>query len=158
MRIVIIGAGAAGCFCAVNLRRMLPEADVTVIERNSRPLAKVAITGGGRCNITNSFRDVDDLRQVYPRGGRLMQRLFRQFSPADTMRWWQDMGVPLTVQDDQCVFPRSQRAMQVVDTLLQAMQKLGVRLLTGAKVTCIRATDGGFQVSYNNTTEQLTTL
>lgn len=154
MRIAIIGAGAAGCFCAVNLRRMLPEADVTVIERNSRPLAKVAITGGGRCNITNSFRDVDDLRQVYPRGGRLMQRLFRQFSPADTMRWWQDMGVPLTVQDDQCVFPRSQRAMQVVDTLLQAMQKLGVRLLTGAKVTCIRATDGGFQVSYNNTTEQ----
>ena len=133
---------------------MLPEADVTVIERNSRPLAKVAITGGGRCNITNSFRDVDDLRHVYPRGGRLMQRLFRQFSPADTMRWWQDMGVPLTVQDDQCVFPRSQRAMQVVDTLLQAMQKLGVRLLTGAKVTCIRATDGGFQVSYNNTTEQ----
>ncbi|MBQ7572534.1 MAG: aminoacetone oxidase family FAD-binding enzyme [Bacteroidaceae bacterium] len=154
MKIAIIGAGAAGCFCAVNLKRMHPAADVSVIERSSRPLAKVAITGGGRCNLTNSFRDVGDLRDVYPRGARLMQRLFRQFSPNDTMHWWEEAGVPLTVQDDQCVFPCSQSAMQVVNTLLQAMRTLGVRIRTEAKVTRIQPTDCGFDVTFNNETER----
>lgn len=153
MRIAIIGAGAAGCFCAVNLKRMHPATDVSVIERSSRPLAKVAITGGDRCNITNSFRNVVDLREVYPRGARLMQRLFRQFSPDDTMQWWEEAGVPLIVQDDQCVFPRSQNAMQVVNTLLQAMQEQGVRIRTGAKVTNIQPTNEGFDVTFNNETE-----
>lgn len=153
MRIAIIGAGAAGCFCAVNLKRMHPATDISVIERSSRPLAKVAITGGGRCNITNSFRNVVDLREVYPRGARLMQRLFRQFSPDDTMQWWEEAGVPLIVQDDQCVFPRSQNAMQVVNTLLQAMQEQGVRIRTGAKVTNIQPTNEGFDVTFNNETE-----
>ena len=88
MKVAIIGAGAAGCFCAVNLKRMLPEADVTVFERSSRPLAKVAITGGCRCNITNTFRAITHLQQAYPRGWRLMERLFRRFGPEDTMRWW----------------------------------------------------------------------
>ena len=153
MKVAIIGAGAAGCFCAVNLKRALPDADVTVLERGRRPLAKVAITGGGRCNLTNSFLEINDLREAYPRGARLMQRLFRQFSPAETMRWWEDEGVQLVTQDDQCVFPRSQNAMQIVDTLLQDMQRMGIRILTESKVTCIRPADGGFDVSFNNVTE-----
>ena len=53
MHIAIIGAGAAGCFAAVNIMRMMPTAKVTVYESGTRPLAKVAVTGGGRCNLTN---------------------------------------------------------------------------------------------------------
>ena len=153
MKVAIIGAGAAGCFCAVNLKRALPDAEITVLERGRRPLAKVAITGGGRCNLTNSFLEINDLREAYPRGARLMQRLFRQFSPAETMQWWEDEGVQLVTQADQCVFPRSQNAMQIVDTLLQNMRRMGARILTESKVTCIRPTDSGFDVSFNNTTE-----
>ena len=137
MKVAIIGAGAAGCFCAVNLKRMLPEADVTVFERSSRPLAKVAITGGGRCNITNTFRAITHLQQAYPRGWRLMERLFRRFGPEDTMRWWEAAGVPLVVQDDECVFPRSQDAMQVVRTLVGLMQESGVRLVTGCRIEAL---------------------
>ena len=134
MKVAIIGAGAAGCFCAVNLKRMMPSADVTIYERGNRPMAKLAITGGGRCNLTNTFRNVTDLAQVYPRGSRLMQRLFRQFSPEDTQAWWREAGVELVVQDDQCIFPRSQDAMQVVGTLARGMREAGVRLLTGSRV------------------------
>ena len=57
MRVAVIGGGAAGCFCAIGLKRRRPEADVTVFEAGPRLLAKVAVTGGGRCNLTNSFRD-----------------------------------------------------------------------------------------------------
>ncbi|MBP1531079.1 MAG: aminoacetone oxidase family FAD-binding enzyme [Bacteroidaceae bacterium] len=134
MKVAIVGAGAAGCFCAVNLKRMLPHVDVTVLERGQRPMAKLSITGGGRCNLTNTFRDITHLSQAYPRGWRLMERLFRQFSPQDTIAWWQEAGVPLVEQPDQCVFPRSQDAMQVVGTLLHEMQARGVKLLTQSPV------------------------
>ena len=137
MKVAIVGAGAAGCFCAANLRRMLPMAELTLFERGLHPLAKVAITGGGRCNLTNTFRDITHLQQAYPRGWRLMQRLFREFSPEDTMRWWEEVGVPLVVQDDQCVFPRSQDAMQVVRTLLHLISGHDVKstIQTQTKVT-----------------------
>lgn len=134
MKVAIVGAGAAGCFCAVNLKRMSPHTDVTMLERGQRPMAKLSITGGGRCNLTNTFRDITHLSQAYPRGWRLMERLFRQFSPQDTIAWWQEAGVPLVEQPDQCVFPRSQDAMQVVSTLLHEMQARGVKLLTQSPV------------------------
>ena len=86
MRIVIIGAGAAGCFAAIEVKRRCPEAEVTVLEKGTKPLAKVAITGGGRCNLTNSFAEVKSLEQVYPRGFRLMKKLFHHFSPRGCLR------------------------------------------------------------------------
>ena len=134
IKVAIIGAGAAGCFCAANLSRMLPQCDITIFERARRPMAKLAITGGGRCNLTNTFEEITSLSQAYPRGWRLMERLFRQFSPSDTRKWWEDAGVPLVVQPDQCIFPRSQDAMQVVNTLLRIMREANVKILTSTKI------------------------
>ena len=143
MRVAIVGAGAAGCFCAVNLKRMAPACRVDVYEAGTRPLAKVAVTGGGRCNITNSWKDVKSLAQVYPRGARLMKRLFHQFCHTDTMRWWQDEGVKLVTQPDGCVFPASQDAMQVVNTLVFQMRQLGVAVHTACRVSRVEADKAG---------------
>ena len=66
-RVAIIGAGAAGCFCAVQLRRMAPELAVTLFEAGPKPMAKLSITGGGRCNLTNSFQGIRSLGEAYPR-------------------------------------------------------------------------------------------
>ena len=101
MKIAIIGGGAAGCLCAIGLKRRLPDAEVTVYEAGPKLLAKVAVTGGGRCNLTNSFRDVHRLGEVYPRGEQLMRRALAAFSQDDTMRWFEAEGVRLTVQEDQ---------------------------------------------------------
>ena len=68
MKTAVIGGGAAGFFLAVNLKEMMPDMQVTVFERSQHVLAKVEISGGGRCNCTNSFEEVTDLSQVYPRG------------------------------------------------------------------------------------------
>ena len=120
-RIAVIGAGAAGCFCTAELRRLLPEAAVDVYEAGPKPLAKVSVTGGGRCNLTNSFAGIRSLSEAYPRGERLMKRLLKVFSQEDTCRWFQAAGVPLVLQDDHCVFPRSQDAMDIVRVLLRRM-------------------------------------
>ena len=134
-RIAVIGAGAAGCFCAAELRRRLPAVKVDVYESGPKPLAKVAITGGGRCNLTNSFEGIRSLGEAYPRGERLMKRLLRVFSQEDTWRWFEAAGVPLVLQDDHCVFPRSQDAMDVVHALLRRME--GVNLLLRTPVHSI---------------------
>ncbi len=147
MRIAIIGGGAAGCFCAIGAKRRLPEADVTLYEAGPKLLAKVALTGGGRCNLTNSFRDVERLGEVYPRGEQLMRRALRVLSPEATQQWWEAEGVRLTTQEDQCVFPVSQDAMQIVRTLERDLRVAGVRVCLKAPVERIEALEeGGFQI------------
>ena len=129
-RIAVIGAGAAGCFCTAELRRLRPDFRVDVYESGPKALAKVAITGGGRCNLTNSFTGIRSLAEAYPRGERLMKRLLRQFSQEDTWRWFESAGVPLVLQEDHCVFPQSQDAMDIVRALLRRMEGADLLLRT----------------------------
>ena len=147
MKIIIIGAGAAGCFCSIETKRHHPNADVIILESGTRPLAKVAMTGGGRCNLTNSFLDVRSTKQVYPRGEKLMKRALKRFSQKDTMQWFENEGVRLVTQEDQCVFPKSQDAMEIVHTLTRLADRLGIRIITGQKVLNIKtAKNNGFIV------------
>lgn len=139
--IAIIGAGAAGCFAAINIKRRLPSAQVTIYEAGTRPLAKLAVTGGGRCNLTNSFAAVTSLETVYPRGHRLMKRLLHEFSHDDAFRWFEREGVSLVTQDDNCVFPRSQNAMEIVSLLLRRCRELGITIMTACRVTMLEHAD-----------------
>ena len=141
MKIAIIGAGAAGCFAAIEIKRRRPEAVVTVYESGRKALAKVAVTGGGRCNLTNSFGGVRSVENVYPRGARLMKRLLREFSHKDAYEWFEREGIRLTTQEDNCVFPVSQDAMEIVDKLLWLMRRHGVGLKTGYRVERITHDD-----------------
>lgn len=142
-KVIIVGAGAAGCFAAIELKRLRPDADVVVLESGQRALAKVMITGGGRCNLTNSFRGVTSLERVYPRGHRLMKRLFHRLGPEATRCWWEQEGVRLVTQEDECVFPRSQRAGEVVETLLRGMQEAGASLICRARVEAVKPLQAG---------------
>jgi len=137
LSIAIIGAGAAGCFCAINLKRMLPNANVHLFESKGKALAKVAVTGGGRCNLTNTFKGVKNLQEVYPRGEKLMRRALSVFSAEDTCTWFEKEGVRLVTQEDNCIFPQSQDAMQIVNTLLYNIKGLGIQLHLNEKVTHI---------------------
>jgi predicted Rossmann fold flavoprotein len=139
MKIAIIGAGAAGCFCAIEVKRRLPDAIVDIYEAGNKPLAKVAITGGGRCNLTNSFESIDNLKEAYPRGDKLMRRVFSAFDNRDTWEWFENEGVNLVLQDDHCVFPASQDAMQIVNLFLTRMRQLGVNILTRHKVDSVKS-------------------
>lgn len=149
-RVAIVGAGAAGCFAAIETGRRLPEADIHVFERMKKPLAKVALTGGGRCNLTNSFAGVRSLEAVYPRGHRLMKRLLREFDHEETMAWFEREGVKLVTQTDECVFPASQRADEIVQTLLAAMRRGGVKLHCGQGVQEICPADGGYRLAFED--------
>jgi hypothetical protein len=101
-----------------------------VFEAGPKPLAKVAITGGGRCNLTNSFEGIRSLGEAYPRGERVMKRALKAFSQEDTIRWFAGQGVPCVLQEDHCWFPQSQNALDIVHALQRAMKGADIRLKT----------------------------
>ncbi len=137
MTTTVVGGGAAGFFTAINLKEMCPGMQVSILERGNKPLAKVELSGGGRCNVTNSFAAVGDLSEVYPRGHRLMGRLLRQFSQRDAYAWFEGRGVGLTTQADDCVFPQSQDARSISHLFLREARRLGIDVLTGRRVTSL---------------------
>ncbi len=136
-RTAIVGGGAAGFFMAIRLKELAPTMEVDILERTNKTLAKVALSGGGRCNCTNSFEDVKDLQSVYPRGHRLMKRLFKVFGPQDAYQWFESHGIALTVQPDHCVFPVSQSAQTIIDCFGDEIHRLGVRLRMNVKIESV---------------------
>ena len=137
-RVAVIGAGAAGCFCAANLlENAAGKLAVSIFEAHPSPMEKLRITGGGRCNLTNDFGGIRSLKEAYPRGERLMGRLLKQFSNEDCCRWFESRGVPLVTQEDHCVFPASQDAADIVGVLEKGIRK--ATLHTGHAVKRIGA-------------------
>ena len=134
MRTAIVGGGAAGFFLAVNLKEMMPSMEITILERSQRVLAKVEISGGGRCNCTNSFANVRALEQVYPRGHRLLKRLFNQFDHCSAYEWFESHGVRLVTQDDGCVFPASQDSHSIINCFLAEVRRHHIEVHTGLAV------------------------
>ncbi len=134
MRTAIVGGGAAGFFLAINLKELCPAMEVTIFEKSRKVLAKVEISGGGRCNCTNSFARVTDLSQVYPRGHRLMKRLFKTFDQRSAYEWFETHGIRLTTQDDACVFPASQDAHTIINCFLYEARRHGIEIRTECKI------------------------
>ena len=151
MDIAIIGGGAAGFMAAIVARRTNPASKVTIFERAQKVLAKVEITGGGRCNVTNSFAAIMDMKQAYPRGHKLMKRLMKTFSHEDTYRWFEQHGVPLVTQEDECVFPKAQDSHAIINCLVRQANELGVTICCRHRLVNIhRMEDGRLKLEFEN--------
>ena len=146
--VAIIGAGAAGCFATAELKRLSPETQVTLYEGDSRPLIKVSRTGGGRCNLTNTFEGVTDLSKVYPRGASIMRRFLRGFGPEETMRWFSEKGIALHEEEGGRIFPDSSDAMEIVGALEKALS--GITIKTRCRLVSLKKDGDGFSLSFGN--------
>ena len=149
MQIGIIGAGAAGFFLAIQVKTRCPQAEVTIYEKSSSVLSKVRVSGGGRCNLTNSFAEVVDLSHIYPRGHRQMKRWLSEFSHTDAFDWFESHGVALVTQDDQCVFPKAQDSGAVINCLTEHARRLGVKVrLNHAVHSVVRTETEQLQIQF----------
>jgi predicted Rossmann fold flavoprotein len=147
-RVAIVGGGAAGVFAAIACAEARPEAEVTVLEKGAQLLAKVRISGGGRCNVTHACFDPAELARHYPRGGRALLGPLRSFQPRDTVAWFAARGVRLKTEPDGRIFPVSDSSATIIDCLLGAARKAGVRLWPGCGVAAAaRRPEGGFAVT-----------
>jgi len=131
--IVVIGGGAAGFFGAIHAAQF-PHTSVTLIEAGRQPLAKVRVSGGGRCNVTHHCFEPSQLVQNYPRGGKALRGAFSRFQPLDVVRWFNAEGVKLKTEADGRMFPVSDDSETIVEALMFAAKKAGVVVLTNVLV------------------------
>lgn len=132
--LIVIGGGAAGIFCAVNAAHLSPGLKVTVIEKSSKLLSKVKVSGGGRCNVTHHNFDPDSFSQQYPRGSRFIRKAFYQFFATDTIQWFEERGVKLHAEADGRMFPTTNNSQTIIDCLLKEAEKYGVQFLMHTEV------------------------
>jgi len=119
-KIAIIGGGPAGCFCAYHLQN---KCDVTIFEANS-PLKTLLPTGGGRCNLAHAEYDFRELVKYYPRGEKFLFSIFSQFSTADTLDFFEKIGIKTYTQEDGRIFPKSNSSKDVREKFLFALKKV----------------------------------
>jgi len=148
VNVAIIGGGAAGFFAAIAVKENYPHAKVVILEKSSTILAKVKVSGGGRCNLTNACADIKELAQGYPRGAAAMKRALRSFDNQKAMQWFSARGVPLVVQEDNCVFPCSQDSQSVIDCFLQQTKKMHIAIELNAGVKGIKCVGEQLQLSF----------
>lgn len=146
MRIIVIGGGAAGFFGAIRAAESFPGAEVTILEKSSRLLSKVKISGGGRCNVTNSCFDTPLLVKNYPRGEKELYSVFKRFGPADTFQWFKERGIELKTESDGRVFPVSDNSETIINCFLNEAEERNINIRPNTAVKSISNKDGAFSL------------
>jgi predicted Rossmann fold flavoprotein len=148
VEIAIIGGGAAGFFAAIAAKENYPQAKVVIFEKTKDILAKVKISGGGRCNLTNACSSIKELAAAYPRGGNALKKAFQTFSNNDAMQWFESRGVPLVIQEDNCVFPHSQNSQSIIDCFLEQTARLNIKIELASGIKSIKNISDKLQLAF----------
>ncbi|NJR67157.1 MAG: NAD(P)/FAD-dependent oxidoreductase [Leptolyngbyaceae cyanobacterium CRU_2_3] len=144
--VMVVGGGAAGFFGAIACAETYPQTQVMLLEAGRQPLAKVRVSGGGRCNVTHACFEPTALIQHYPRGGKALRGAFSRFQPQDTVAWYARQGVRLKTETDGRMFPITDDSQTIVDCLQQAAQRAGVEIRTGNPVLTVKHLKPGFEL------------
>lgn len=139
-QIIIIGGGAAGFFAAINVAEINPGTKIIIIEKSNKLLAKVRISGGGRCNVTNHCFDVNELVKNYPRGSKELKQVFSRFNVSDTIAWFKKHGVELKTEPDNRMFPVTDSSETIIDCFLFLAKKYGIEIRVNEEVLSITET------------------
>jgi predicted Rossmann fold flavoprotein len=136
-RLAVIGGGAAGFFCAITAARMNPTLEVIIIEKTSKLLSKVRISGGGRCNVTHACHSIPEMSKKYPRGEHFVRKAFHQFFTDDTIQWFLERGVMLKTEEDGRMFPEANTSQAIIDCLVREVNSYGIEIMLNAQVSGI---------------------
>lgn len=150
LKIVVIGAGAAGFFGAIATKESFPKSEVILLEKAKQVLSKVRISGGGRCNVTHACFDVSTLVKNYPRGEKVLKSAFMRFQPKDTIEWFLKRGVDLKKEADGRMFPVTNSSETIIHTLMKSAKEVNVILKTECGVQEISKKNDHFLLKLSN--------
>ena len=146
-RVAVIGGGAAGFFAALSASEHAPSCAVVLFEKSDKVLAKVKVSGGGRCNVTNATFKTGQLIKNYPRGSKPLRKTFPQFETQDTVDWFTSRGVKLKTESDGRMFPASDSSQSIIDCLMDQVNKAGIEIRMRTPVKSITPQDDGILVN-----------
>ena len=133
-KLIVVGGGAAGFFCAINAAEKNPELKVTIVEKSSKILSKVRVSGGGRCNVTHACFSIAEMIKKYPRGEKFLKKAFHHFFTTDTIDWFEKRNVTLKTEPDGRMFPESNSSETIINCLLKEANKYDVEILMNREV------------------------
>ena len=133
-KIIVVGGGAAGFFCAIQIAELHPYWDISILEKSNKLLSKVRVSGGGRCNVTHACPDVELLLKKYPRGARFLKKAFYEFATKNTIQWFANNGVQLHTEKDGRMFPTTNNSATIIDCFLQKVHQYKIKILTDHEV------------------------
>ncbi len=136
-KIVVVGGGAAGFFCAIQIAELHPQWEIIILEKSNKLLSKVKVSGGGRCNVTHACPDVEVLLTKYPRGARFLKKAFYQFATKNTIEWFAKNGVTLHTEKDGRIFPTTNSSDTIIDCFLRKVHQYKIQVLTQHEVVDI---------------------
>ncbi|MBM3207076.1 MAG: NAD(P)/FAD-dependent oxidoreductase [Chlamydiae bacterium] len=145
-RVVVVGGGAAGFFTAIVLADLKKDVEVIILEKTMQPLAKVKISGGGRCNVTHDCYDPQTLSMNYPRGSDVLRKAFYTFQPKDMIQWLQDRGVEIKIEHDGRIFPKSNTSSTIIECFLKQAKDLNVKVQLHSEVQQLQKLEDGWRV------------
>ena len=138
MKIAIIGGGAAAFFAAINTKENFPDSEVFLFEKTTKLLSKVLVSGGGRCNVTNSETSISSFSKCYPRGEKQLKKLFGTFNNQNTIKWFESRGVELVAEQDGRMFPKSNTSQTIYDLFVSESERLGIKIQLKSGVNFIK--------------------
>jgi len=149
-KLVVVGGGAAGFFCAVNAARLNPRLEVVIIEKSNKLLSKVKVSGGGRCNVTNNCPDISEMIKNYPRGKNFLKKTLFHFGPEETINWFSERGIKLKTELDGKMFPVSDTSQTIIACLLHEATKYKVKIILSQEVRSITLREERFILGVSN--------
>ena len=115
-----------------------PEIEIEILEKSTKLLSKVKISGGGRCNVTHNCPDNNLLTLNYPRGNKELKQLFALYNVTDTITWFEKQGIKLKIEEDGRMFPYSNDSQSIIDCFLNLTKKLKIKITTQCEVFAIK--------------------
>ncbi len=149
-KLIVIGGGAAGFFCAVNAARLNPSLQVVIVEKSSKLLSKVKVSGGGRCNVTHACFEISEMVKKYPRGGNFVKKTFHHFFTTDTIQWFSERGVTLKAEPDGRMFPTTDSSQTIIECLLKEASRYGVEILMNKEIKTLNYSDDSWKLQTAN--------
>lgn len=153
LKVAIVGGGAAGFFAAFSVKEHHKDAQVVIFEKSNKILAKVKISGGGRCNVTNACFSASKLSKFYPRGEKEMKKAFSVFQAKDTVEWFAKRGVTLKAESDNRMFPVTDDSQTIIDCFLEEAKLKNIQLLKLTPISKIIPEKTGYTLHHNDTKE-----
>jgi predicted Rossmann fold flavoprotein len=149
-RLIVIGGGAAGFFCAVNAARMHAGLEVIIVEKTGKLLSKVKVSGGGRCNVTHACFEIPEMIKRYPRGVNFLKKSFHQFFTTDTISWFDQRGVRLKTEEDGRMFPVTDSSQTIIECLMREANAYGVQVRMNREVQELKPMNNKWQVLFTS--------
>ncbi|MEP7258116.1 MAG: NAD(P)/FAD-dependent oxidoreductase [Flavitalea sp.] len=150
MRLIVIGGGAAGFFCAINAAKLNDRLEVTVVEKSGKLLSKVRVSGGGRCNVTHACFSIEEMIGKYPRGANFIKKAFHRFFTTDTIDWFRERGVALKTEEDGRMFPITDSSETIINCLLKEVDRYGIKVMMNREVKSLNKTGDAWRLVFSN--------